>query len=85
MKNKITKEQLRKVIAGNIRERRIAADMKQRQLAEACGTRQAQISLLEHGKAQFDDGILAQLSEVFDVNPDELLRPLRPRPESAGS
>lgn len=69
----MTKQQLREIISQNVRDRRIAAHMNQSELARACRTRQAQISLLESGKAQFDDEILALLGDALGVHPASLM------------
>ncbi|MFM9962225.1 MAG: helix-turn-helix domain-containing protein [Planctomycetaceae bacterium] len=69
----MTKQELRTIISTNMRQRRLAARMNQADLAKACQTRQAQISLLESGKAQFDDEILVLLGDALGVHPASLM------------
>ena len=69
----MTKAQLRAIISNNVREKRIAAHMNQTELAEACNTTQARISLIEGAKAPVDDELLALFGEIFHVHPATLM------------
>jgi len=70
----VTHEEIRKAIATNIRRWRTDRGMTQKQLADAVGVDQSNISSFERGIAAPSINTLADLANVLEIPPDLLLR-----------
>ena len=68
-------EQLRKVIADNVRSRRNALGISLEKLGASADVTHARISQLEHARGSVRCDLLAKLAEALDTEPSVLLTP----------
>lgn len=71
--DKVTVDELRKVVGRNVRVRRQELGMSQEELAAAAGCRQSWLSRLERGTVGFSDDSLARLADGLRTQPSILL------------
>lgn len=69
------------LIGQRIKRERLAADLTQRELADAVGVGVPHISKVEAGRESPSDDLLVKLAEKFSVSVDELMLTARRLPE----
>ena len=67
-------DELRRIVAKNIRSRRVELDITQLDLAETLGTSQAYVSQLERGNENLTLALLSRIADALRIQPDLLLR-----------
>jgi len=66
---------MRRIVGGNVRRARLAADMTQEQLSERCGFSQQYLSDLERGKRNPTIVTIFELAQALGVSHVDLVVP----------
>lgn len=66
---------IRKVVAANVRRRRMELQLSQERLGELCGLHQTYLSEVEGAKRNLSLDALGQIADALDVPPASLLIP----------
>jgi DNA-binding XRE family transcriptional regulator len=76
----VTDRQILRVIATNVKQARLSADMTQECLAEIVGVHWQTISYLERGRSPFSVTNFIRICEALDISPNRLVDGL-PEPD----
>lgn len=67
-------EKLRRVLASNIRKRRLAMGLSQESLASVCNLHRTYIGGVERAERNITLEALSKIATALEISPDELLR-----------
>jgi DNA-binding XRE family transcriptional regulator len=76
----VTDRQILKIIAANVRQARLSADMTQECLAEIVGVHWQTISYLEKGRSPFSVTNFIRICHALEISPNRLIDGL-PEPD----